>query len=757
MSTQAQTKPRVSILIPVYNTAQYLPRCLASVQNQTLHEIEIIVVNDASPDNAAEVLAEYAAKDSRIRIVTHEKNGGILAARLSGIAAATGDYLIFLDADDYLSLDCAKLALEKAESTGADMVHFEFEVLLPDGTSSEVTREIRAALAPYNGTLLDGRVFEGAFVDRLYRWNICGKFIAADVCRQAAAELPPGYYIMAEDFCFYSMMAYHATHYEPLFRKCYYYGLNLGVSAYTLIGLKGFERACSVFTALNAVRTFLTRKGVFQRYRVSFDKQQHAILGDLMDRWEHKLIEADQSAGFDLMFERYRPQPLLRVMADYFHDLEQKFARMTGIPAALRRPPQPPRHIGIYLDKIAHSDFAESMLAAARGWQEAGYRVTLLTGAEPEADDPALPEKMQRLRLPGRLAGIDRAGILRRVDAWPELLREHAIDTVVHAATESGRFIWDLLAVKFAGAAMIAVPRVNYNTLADGHLGDFLLHTRCLALSDAVAARSALDELWYRARQARAVRVAPAPVEPVPAERSGQELLWLGEFGDPRQIHDLVNAWAEAAAAYPGALLLLPQAGNLPAPARSLGELIGFRRLQDSIRFLDTEDELKPLLRTVRAAVLTAAPDRFPRQLALLQSCGIPLVTYGSGGECRSVPELAEALRNALAAPAGQLPVTPADPAGNREWRQLFEQLPALTVPAVSEDARLLGDDLFRTLDAYAVAHEPYYLAPPAEGDNVIAFHRMLDRAMDKFFPVGTPRRRRLFRTGKRLLGRFKK
>ena len=70
MSTQAQTKPRVSILIPVYNTAQYLPRCLASVQNQTLHEIEIIVVNDASPDNAAEVLAEYAAKDSRIRSVS---------------------------------------------------------------------------------------------------------------------------------------------------------------------------------------------------------------------------------------------------------------------------------------------------------------------------------------------------------------------------------------------------------------------------------------------------------------------------------------------------------------------------------------------------------------------------------------------------------------------------------------------------------------------------------------------------------------
>ena len=72
------TRPKVSILIPVYNTARYLPVCMKSVLNQTLKEIEIVAVNDASPDNAAEVLAEYAAKDPRVKVVTHEKNGGIL-------------------------------------------------------------------------------------------------------------------------------------------------------------------------------------------------------------------------------------------------------------------------------------------------------------------------------------------------------------------------------------------------------------------------------------------------------------------------------------------------------------------------------------------------------------------------------------------------------------------------------------------------------------------------------------------------------
>ena len=197
---QMGNRPKVSILIPVYNTAQYLPKCMESVQNQTLREIEIIAVNDASPDNAAEVLAEYAAHDPRIKVVTHEKNGGILAARLSGIAAATGEFLIFLDADDFLNTDTARACYAKAKKTGADMIHFCFDVRVGHKKKPPFAREVEKRLRPYDGTLLGRRVFEGAFTDYLYRWNIAGKFIALEVCRKAAAALPPGYYIMAEDF-----------------------------------------------------------------------------------------------------------------------------------------------------------------------------------------------------------------------------------------------------------------------------------------------------------------------------------------------------------------------------------------------------------------------------------------------------------------------------------------------------------------------------------------------------------------------------
>lgn len=92
---------KVSVIIPVYNVEQYLKRCLDSIINQTLKDIEIILVNDGSTDNSLLICEEYAQKDERIKIVTR-KNGGLSAARNTGLEHATGDYIGFIDSDDWV-------------------------------------------------------------------------------------------------------------------------------------------------------------------------------------------------------------------------------------------------------------------------------------------------------------------------------------------------------------------------------------------------------------------------------------------------------------------------------------------------------------------------------------------------------------------------------------------------------------------------------------------------------------------------------
>ncbi len=112
---------KVSVVIPVYNTAEYLPQCLESVMNQTLREIEIICVNDGSTDDSPHILAEYALKDERIRII-HKENGGLVAARKTGVLAAAGKYVAFVDSDDWIEADMYEHLYQTAEGHQADMV-----------------------------------------------------------------------------------------------------------------------------------------------------------------------------------------------------------------------------------------------------------------------------------------------------------------------------------------------------------------------------------------------------------------------------------------------------------------------------------------------------------------------------------------------------------------------------------------------------------------------------------------------------------
>jgi len=114
-----------SLIIPVYNVEKYLAECLDSCINQTFKDIEIICINDCSPDNSDLILNKYAKKDSRIKIITHEKNKGLGGARNTGIAVATGKYSWFIDSDDYIFLNACEILNDIIEQFNADIIRFD--------------------------------------------------------------------------------------------------------------------------------------------------------------------------------------------------------------------------------------------------------------------------------------------------------------------------------------------------------------------------------------------------------------------------------------------------------------------------------------------------------------------------------------------------------------------------------------------------------------------------------------------------------
>lgn len=128
---------KVSVTVPVYNTSKYLRQCLDSLENQSLQEIEFILVNDGSTDNSGQICEEYARRNPKFKII-HQHNSGLAVARQIGLEHAKGEYIITCDSDDWIDTDMYKKLYQKAVDTNADIVMCGYIKEYPDGTNSIV-------------------------------------------------------------------------------------------------------------------------------------------------------------------------------------------------------------------------------------------------------------------------------------------------------------------------------------------------------------------------------------------------------------------------------------------------------------------------------------------------------------------------------------------------------------------------------------------------------------------------------------------
>lgn len=122
----------ISIIVPAYNIEKFVERCLESISAQTYQNLEIIVVDDGATDSTAEVIDQYRKKDARV-ITIHKQNGGVSTARSAGLAIASGEYIGFVDGDDYIEPQMFERLLTNMKKYGADISHCGYKMVFPDG------------------------------------------------------------------------------------------------------------------------------------------------------------------------------------------------------------------------------------------------------------------------------------------------------------------------------------------------------------------------------------------------------------------------------------------------------------------------------------------------------------------------------------------------------------------------------------------------------------------------------------------------
>ena len=224
---QKPSAPKMTVIIPVYNTAPYLYRCLNSVINQRLRELEILVVNDGSTDNSLQILEEFAGKDARIKII-NQKNQGLSVARNTGLECATGEYVAFLDSDDWFDPIMCYNMYRKALREKSDIVLCSITCV-----DSQTDQEVGNTYC--NEIFLPQKYFRQAFSvkDILPDFLSLPVFACSKVYRRAFLEQHRLRFIphtFMEDNPFFFESFLHAERISALYARFYYYRINRSAS-----------------------------------------------------------------------------------------------------------------------------------------------------------------------------------------------------------------------------------------------------------------------------------------------------------------------------------------------------------------------------------------------------------------------------------------------------------------------------------------------------------------------------------------------
>lgn len=224
--------PKVSICVPVYNVEEYIGRCLNSILNQTIKDIEVIVVNDCTLDNSMAIVLEYANKDSRIKIINHKRNLGLMMARYTGYISATGDYITFCDSDDTLIPNSVELLYSSALSNDADIVSGQLLYIDIVGKKQ----------------LLDSSLLYGSNTSAIYKsllkkellHNLCGKLFKRQLLQSYKYDTYE-HFTNGEDGCLFYQVVFNCRRMIHIQFPIYNYYQNIESSSQKRLSEKGLE------------------------------------------------------------------------------------------------------------------------------------------------------------------------------------------------------------------------------------------------------------------------------------------------------------------------------------------------------------------------------------------------------------------------------------------------------------------------------------------------------------------------------------
>lgn len=631
-----ENTPLVSIVIPVFNDEDVISGALDSCLRQTVEDIEIVVVDDASTDGTAAIVEKYVSQDPRVRLIRQEQNASAYQARLVGIRAARAAHLLFLDGDDELAAEAAEVVVGRARATNADLVQFGIDVVRSDGSTGGPFEE---RLQPRHDVLTGTDVLRGRFpTDQIAQGQLWRYLYRTDLLRDAYALMPEDLVLpRVNDLPITFLAIALAQTYVSVPDRLYRYHFGRGGSGQKVNDIERAKFYAGAIDSIDAiapaVNEIADRSSEPDLVRATYEAVRRSIIGYTTYYLAEHTREDLRAATFEHLYAKAPAREIVQATATYWpQSLDTLAAHTSRVDIGDRSV----RSIMLVTSHLRTGGVSGVVTAQARLFLEAGYDVTIAV-RESGSDRSAVPEG-------ANFVEIDETSIAAGLAQWSEVCLAHGIDLVIDhqwlyttawpafalvSATEGAATIgW---AHNFAGRSLL----LGLNNLE--------FHRRHLDLLSQLVVLSPLDVSFWKLQGMHRVVYLPNPPspllalrpissEPKPAPSDRRvELVWWGRLNErTKRLSELLTVAKQLQLLNVDFRLRIIGPDWNGMTAERLNELALKNGLSDRIQALGPlyGAELLEAIDTSDIFVSTSLIEGYPLTIPEAQSRGLPVAMY---------------------------------------------------------------------------------------------------------------------------------
>lgn len=697
--------------MPVFNAQKYLNQSLNSIVNQYFEDIEIILVNDASTDNSLKIMKNFVSSDERITLINFKKSKSSNMARKTAVLKSTGEYILFVDADDTINLDTCSILYQKITELNVDILQFGVNVIDCVG-KPQIVNLLKKRLSELNINKKDCDTLLDEYFSEVRTGHLWGKLMKRSVVLKAFELIPDIAIYRAQDLLAFFLILYNSRSFATITDVYYNYFYGRGH-----FGKKEdfnlFKAKCDAIIVKDFINNFYyTNRNTDNKINIK-EENILKINEELLNQIIPSLLKKGNTEYIDFFIENYNGVSVLinSFSRKLWYERIQIVELLQDVKLFLAKEIEcrQARVIATYYPSIRNGGAQRVVANLVQIWQNQGYKVVLFTDLEPTDEDYFAD--CERIILPDAEATGGQNYYLRREILYHEL-KKHAVDTFVYHSWLSPCLLFDMLTIKSAKIYFILHCHNVFNLLANNLLQMHFSLPHIFSLSDKIITLSRVDlTYWQNYNKNVVLTVNPCVFKTehinIVNNFDCPTILFICRFSPEKRILDAIKIMQKVNEIRPDIKIIFVGEFCDKNIEKQSKELVNTAYI--NCEFTGFTLEIQKYYEQANLLLCTSKYEGDPLTFAEAQCFGLPILSY-------NLPYL-ETLRNKLGVVT--VPQKAIDKSAEKilelfsdnkeELKKLSEEAQAASVLRESNNLGLLWKNIFENnTETYIPTHEDY-------------------------------------------------